>query len=171
MAAVSTVVQSAGTDLAAWIGVAGVAVGVVMTTTVEWLRDRCTTRRQQRREVLAAAVQLTGAASTMASLLLSSESAGADSIRATAVQWTLAMASQLERANDAAVTIIRLAPPAVADAATTIRGIAERIDNADLKWFTARDEIKEASTVLYDALAKTGFLPARPLLGPEDGRC
>lgn len=58
-----------GDDLTAWIGVAGVAVGVLLTTVVEWLRDRRGLARERRRELLTAADELANSANSIGFLM------------------------------------------------------------------------------------------------------
>jgi hypothetical protein len=66
---VKVIVNTPGDDLAAWIGVAGVGVGVLLTTVVEWLRDRRGLARERRRELLAAADELANSANTIGFLM------------------------------------------------------------------------------------------------------
>ncbi len=57
-----TVVVVQSDELSAWIGVAGVAVGVVLSTGIDWWRSRRTGRRELRHRLLQAGSDLAAAA-------------------------------------------------------------------------------------------------------------
>lgn len=59
----STIVVVQSDDLSAWIGVAGVAVGVVLTTGIDWWRSRRRERKELRHRLLQAGSDLSAAAS------------------------------------------------------------------------------------------------------------
>jgi hypothetical protein len=59
---VATVIVIQSDDLAAWIGVAGVAVGVVLAAAIDWWRTRRAENKQTRLDLLRAASELAGTA-------------------------------------------------------------------------------------------------------------
>jgi hypothetical protein len=63
---VATVVVIQSDDLAAWIGVAGVAVGVVLAAGIDWWRNRRAERRQTRCDLLHAGTDLSAAVGSLA---------------------------------------------------------------------------------------------------------
>lgn len=63
-----TVVVVQSDDLAAWIGLAGVVVGVVLTEGFDWLKSRRAEQRQKRQELLRAGDELAQASTAVADL-------------------------------------------------------------------------------------------------------
>jgi hypothetical protein len=156
---VTIIVEAPSDDLAAWIGVAGVAVGVVLTTGVEWLRDSRGQRRQLRRDARAAADELAAAAETMAALALSVHAPHAK--ERDPLAFTLALLSQQERVNTACVTIMRLLPPQVAEAAHNVRdaalATAEAAQTERQHAIEVHDQVNVAVNAFYAALREAGF--------------
>lgn len=115
------IVNTPGDDLAAWIGVAGVAVGVLLTTVVEWLRDRRGLARERRRELEAAAAELANSANSIGFLM---SLFAAQQKEGKALDWANAYLPNQERCNAAAVTLTKLAPKPVTEAADKVRRAA-----------------------------------------------
>lgn len=113
------IVNAPGDDLAAWIGVAGVAVGVLLTTVVEWLRDRRGLARERRRELLTAADELANSSNSIGFLM---SLFAAQQKQAKALDWANVYLPHQERCNAAAVALNRLAPRPVTEAADRVRG-------------------------------------------------
>jgi hypothetical protein len=118
---VKVIINTPGDDLAAWIGVAGVAVGVLLTTVAEWLRDRRGLARERRRELEAAAHELANSANSIGFLM---SLFAAQQKAAKALDWANAYLPNQERCNAAAVTLKRLAPRPVTEAADKVRRAA-----------------------------------------------
>lgn len=154
MAGVSIIVQSPSDDLAAWIGLVGVAVGVLLTTGVEWLRDRRTQRRENHRALREAVDELTDAAQTVVMLLMNAKIKGAQSDNR--LDFVLALAANLGRSNAAAVTVIRLGSSQLADAAVKVRQAAVDMSTlaGEAELAAAYNKVTAASNNLYAALAQ-----------------
>ncbi len=116
--AVKVIVNTPGDDLAAWIGVAGVAVGVLLTTVVEWLRDRRGLARERRRELIAAADELANSAISIGFLM---SLFAAQQKEAKALDWANAYLPNQERCDAAGAALKRLAPRPVTEAADKVR--------------------------------------------------
>jgi hypothetical protein len=58
----TTVVVVQSDDLSAWIGLAGVAVGVILTAGIEWWRSRLTDRKETRSRLMRAGSDVQAAA-------------------------------------------------------------------------------------------------------------
>jgi hypothetical protein len=149
------IVESPSDDLAAWIGVAGVAVGVLLTTAVEWLRDRRGQTRQRQRDLHAAADELAGAAETLGWLSMSQAAGGSDASRR--LDFALAMAREQARINAALVTIAQLASDELLDAAGAVKTAALEIldpdfDKSAASYHRMRDRLGELNGALFSQL-------------------
>jgi hypothetical protein len=63
-----TVVVVQSDELAAWIGVAGVVVGVVLTAGIDWWKSRRAEQKQKRKELIRAGDELAQASAAVAEL-------------------------------------------------------------------------------------------------------
>ena len=147
--AVKVIVNTPGDDLAAWIGVAGVAVGVLLTTVVEWLRDRRGLARERRREMEAAADELANSANSIGFLM---SLFAAQQKEAKALDWANAYLPNQERCNAAAAALKRLAPRPVTEAADKVRRAAVGVSASRL---LADDGQSYASEIIQTTRTET----------------
>jgi hypothetical protein len=158
------VVQS--DDLAAWIGVAGVAVGIILTTGLEWWRDRRVQRRDSRRELRAAAHDLIGSSTTLLAVASWYRTEGKGRL-----EWLLAMNELNGRVTIAAYTINRLATELVAQSAWNVKNAVDRFSDIDTWQSGNTSPLNVAQvtlTVAVDAFS-AAFIESdigRPPLGP-----
>jgi hypothetical protein len=100
-----------------------VAVGVLLTSVIEFLRDRRGLERERRRELKAAAYELANSANSIGHLMSLFAAMRND---ARALDWAEAYLPHQERRNVAAFAIRRLAPPA-SEAADRVRRAAMEV--------------------------------------------
>ena len=102
-------------SIAAWIGLVGVAVGVLLSGVLDWWRGHLAERRDRRREMHRAADELMAAANA---LLVAKGAFGAPQARQESLlAWTQVMMAQAERIQRASEALIRLGPQGLAKAA------------------------------------------------------
>jgi hypothetical protein len=160
MAGVTIIVEAPSDDLAAWIGVAGVAVGVLLTTGIEWARDRRTQRRDRRREIWAAYDELLNAAHAMQFLVISIRTPGYLP-EGSRLDHLLALSANLGRVNSGCSAVIRLGPDQIVEAVDKVRQATMNVTDilaTDQQASTAAyNRISEACDQLRLALTREGF--------------
>jgi hypothetical protein len=114
---VTTVIVQADST-GAWIGLAGVALGALLSTGGTWLQRRWSEHREQRRSVKEAIDELPVAARTL--LLTLQSYRGSDDAEQALLAWTPLMTAQMERVQRAAQTIMRYSTPGLASMAEAV---------------------------------------------------
>ena len=120
----SAVVVVQSDDLSAWIGVAGVAVGVVLAAGIDWWRGRRAERKETRNRLLRAGSELASAvAAYQRTWRAAGKAAGepawheaiqarADALHAAALTINLAGNKEIEAASSQLLKVAFQAPPA-----------------------------------------------------------
>jgi hypothetical protein len=147
---VATVVVVQSHDLSAWIGVAGVAVGVVLAAGIDWLRTRRAERKQMRQVLVRAGSDLAGAVSAEMDVITTATAAGAMDHPA----WVALLQARGDELRTAYATIREFGVPELDKAAFRIvLAAADRSSPADPAAVAGEDrELPEALNAFWIAV-------------------
>ena len=136
-------------DLSAWVGLAGVVVGVIAGAGVSWLQVAARDRRATRQELLSAINELQSAALVF-NMLTGTGRMTLPAASGPALPWITAITTSLDRLQQVGSTVRRLGPQEVAMAANKTVKMAN-----ELALDRARGEPGSPDTVRHAALAFT----------------
>jgi hypothetical protein len=105
-------------SVSAWLGLAGVALGALLTTGATWLQSLRGDRKSKRREIIAAADDLRAGATLY--LLITITFDRADDRKKSVLDWMPLLMDQTERIQRSAEVIQRLGPPRLAELAANV---------------------------------------------------
>jgi hypothetical protein len=107
-------------SLSAWLGLAGVGVGVLSTLGTAWVQERYSSRKEKHREISGAAAELRASADGLRVIVAAFVASKNDpnAIR----DWMPIIGGLVERVQKADAVIARLAQPPLAKAAADLAG-------------------------------------------------
>jgi hypothetical protein len=155
---VATVVVVQSDDLAAWIGLAGVALGALLSTGATWLQRRSSERKNEHNETRAAVAEMLAGAESLAVIIRAFNTS--DSADNSLLDWLPLITLQTERLQKAATIVgaSRNATPELVASAGKLSGAAilcARLNGADdsleklvLATENFRPEVAKAGTTM-----------------------